>query len=426
MLLYASVISLIVVPVVTEMLVSPNCFQYLFTTISTSSYVVQGSSCYWISYTENRIFDRVAVACMSYAELEATYNSGSQVSHTGNYNMAILSASSAGEASTVSFTAGFAYNFQCTFSLLEAFVYIFVYKYVCRMMVLPCLWVTLKQLQTYCYNRYGPSSYWFRYINDCSPLMMRLIDGDAVQLTMKHHRDEVIAFNTTLLHRWHREKTCDGVAKRLKMRVVSDLAIVFAFGLLFPLLGMLALIGVVVDLLMTNWMITRLCMYAERIRGAPAEAKATDQPHDYSRDNTDNHLQPTTRNTDGLPTMSNEEYGAMVLCLVDEMTQACTQQLQEIQHLQPKMLYFAALVWSLGLYDVVGRRVGSVNALWILVVTLTMPGWTSILIQSLFRYTRSSIERRNKPPVDVEIEMMTEVRYICMIDGFGWLWNMIC
>eukprot|EP01033_Poteriospumella_lacustris_P001263 gene1263-biopygen540 len=361
MLLYANVISLIVVPAVTEMLMSPNCFQYMFTAISTDSYVVQGSTCYWISYSENKVADKVAVACMPYSELEATYNSGSEATGTGNYNMMILSTSSNDEATTVAFTSGFAYNFQCTLSLLESFVFVFVYKYVCRLVLLPVLWATLKQMQTYCYNQYGPSSYWFRFVNDCSPFLMRLIDGEAVNLETKHCREEVIAYNTTLLHRWHREKQCERAAKRLKMRVISDLAIILSFGLMFPLLGIVALIEMVVDLLMTHRMLDRVRKYAERIRSAPvATEKVVDKFDDKARQSEEYDGQTTKRSTvdDRSPTMSNDEYADLVLRLVEDMDAACTNHLQDIQQLQPMLLYFAALVWSLGLYDINPMRTG--------------------------------------------------------------------
>eukprot|EP01033_Poteriospumella_lacustris_P023328 gene23328-biopygen7636 len=439
MLLYASVISLIVVPVLTEMLVSPNCFQYMFKSISTSSYDVQGSTCYWITYTHNLTPDTTAVACMSYADLEATYNSGSENTGEGNYNMMVLTTSTNSEASAVSFTAGFAYNFQCTLSLLESFVYVFVYKYVWRLVMLQGLWIALKKTQTHLYNRNGPSSYWFRHVNEWSPFLMRLIDDEDVDLRTKSRRDEVITYNVTLLHRWHREKHCDRAAKRLKMRVISDLAIALSFGLLFPLLGMLALIGVVVDLMLTHRMLDRLRRYAERMRGAPVATMSVDKiadkvtdkvtdkvggkvvdeeadkvvddvvgKPDLSEDDDERMTQRTTIGDRMSPTMSNEEYADLVLRLVDEMGAACTRHFQYIPQLLPMLLYFAALMWALGLYDIVGRQTGSLVALWIFFVTLTMPLWTSYLGLHYFRYSAPLMQRKDSPSVDVDIEMMTE------------------
>lgn len=254
---------------------------------------------------------------------------------------------------------------------------------------------------------------------------MRLIDGEGVDLTTKNRREEVIAYNTTLLYRWHREKQCERTAKRLKMRVISDLAIALSFGLLFPLLGMLALVGVVVDLLMTHSMLDRLRKYAERMRHASVEMKTVDQSadkvagdkSDQGEGEDDGPTTPRTTVDDGSPTMSNDEYADLVLRLVDDMSAACTQYLQDIQQLQPMLLYFAALVWSLGLFDIVGREAGSVVALWILFVTLTMPGWTSYLAPHFFRYSKPLIPRTATPSVDVDIEMMTEVRgrWLCQV-----------
>jgi hypothetical protein len=378
---------------------------------------------------------------MSHADLEATYNSGSIATGTGNYNMMVLTTSTNGEAS---FTAGFAYNFQCTLSLLESFVYVFVYKYVWRLVMLQGLWIALKKSQTYLYYRNGPSSYWFRHVNEWSPFLMRLIDDEDVDLRTKSRRDEVITYNVTLLHRWLREKYCDRAAKRLKMRVISDLAIALSFGLLFPLLGMLALIGVVVDLMLTHRMLDRLRRYAERMRGAPVASmsvdkiadKVTDKVTDkvrgkvadeetdkvvdevadtpyQSEDDDERRTQRTTIGDRMSPTMSNEEYADLVVRLVDEMGAACTRHLQDIQQLQPMLLYFAALMWALGLYDIVGRQTGSLVALWIFFVTLTMPLWTSYLGLHCFRYSAPLMQRKDSPSVDVDIEMMTEVRLRC-------------
>ena len=228
------------------------------------------------------------------------------------------------------------------------------------------------------------------------------------------------------------------------MRVISDLAIALSFGLLFPLLGMLALIGVVVDLMLTHRMLDRLRRYAERMRGAPVASMSVDKiadkvsdkvadkgvdevtdkvvdvvadKADQSEDDDERMTQRTTIGDRMSPTMSNEEYADLVLRLVEEMAAACTRHLQDIQQLQPMLLYFAALMWALGLYDIVGRQTGSLVALWIFFVTLTMPLWTSYLGLHCFRYSAPLMQRKDSPSVDVDIEMMTEVRLL--LDGCG-------
>lgn len=42
----------------------------------------------------------------------------------------------------------------------------------------------------------------------------------------------------------------------------------------------------------------------------------------------------------------------------------------------------AAVLWSLALFDVVGRRVGALRAATVLVVTWTMPWWVTLVIDS--------------------------------------------
>eukprot|EP01033_Poteriospumella_lacustris_P015282 gene15282-10928_t len=49
-LLYAGLCNLILSPLITEALVSPNCFQYVFATIPTNTYSISGGTCYLITY----------------------------------------------------------------------------------------------------------------------------------------------------------------------------------------------------------------------------------------------------------------------------------------------------------------------------------------------------------------------------------------
>lgn len=55
------------------------------------------------------------------------------------------------------------------------------------------------------------------------------------------------------------------------------------------------------------------------------------------------------------------------------------QALRDVRRDVPTALGFAVLLWALALYDVVGREVGAVAAVWALVVTGTMPTWAAQL-----------------------------------------------
>jgi hypothetical protein len=120
-LVLVSLCNVIVSPLATEMLVSPNCLQYVFTAIPVDTYAVSGGTCYWIEYTATDLATDTtqqvsAIPCTTYAALQATYNSGSELTG-GNYELAILVTTSDGEASSIDFQAGFTYNFACAFSL---------------------------------------------------------------------------------------------------------------------------------------------------------------------------------------------------------------------------------------------------------------------------------------------------------------------
>eukprot|EP01033_Poteriospumella_lacustris_P014037 gene14037-biopygen6366 len=250
-LVYTGVFNLIVSPLVTEMLISPNCFKYVFSRIPTSSYSVEGGICYWITYT---YVDPVnmqaptlsALPCMSYEELEATYNSGS--AQGGNYQMNVISAISNGEASTINFQAGFVYNYQCMFSLLEAFAFVFVYRYVFSLLVLPTVRWAMKRAQTASFVRGGTSSRWFQWWSSSLPTLQQMMDDEEVCMGHPTLREEWMVSNLVVLRRLARNEASEFVAKMTAMRVIFDVAVALSFGVLFPLVGMMAVASAVKEL----------------------------------------------------------------------------------------------------------------------------------------------------------------------------------
>eukprot|EP01033_Poteriospumella_lacustris_P023429 gene23429-biopygen9694 len=174
--------------------------------------------------------------------------------------MVIISSTTNGEASTVDYQAGFAYNYQCSFSLLQAFVYVFVYKYVLSMAVLPCVWWLLKRWQTRSYFRYGLSSAWYRWTTLCLPPLMQLLDDVEVDGDNDEEAEDGQATesNRARLVHWAKVDQAKKYEMWLSLRLTGDLAVALSFGVLFPMLGLLALLGIGSDVLQTLWMVHRL------------------------------------------------------------------------------------------------------------------------------------------------------------------------
>lgn len=357
--------NLIVSPIVTESLVSPNCFQYAFSRIPSDTYAVAGGTCYWIFYYSSAIVGSTiplfAFPCMSFDELQATYNSGSVLTG-GNFNMVIISTFSNGEASTVNFQAGFAYNFQCSFSLLEAFVHVFVYRYAIGIFVVPVLWLMLKQIQMWAFRHLGGSHGVFRAVSGLLPPLYRLLDVDPSDSDVTVADMQAVAVNNLKLIRHYFQTENDTqappvyvYAETLYLRLVMDVAVGLSFGLLFPLLGLLALVSAIADLWTTKWMLA----IWQRQRKWLTEAN---------------------RNGIAMGTESSE----YLSCLVRS-----TQQLEmAYRDIAPRVmgelgsvLGYSALLWGFALYDILGREAGAVQGLWVFVVVVMMPHWTEAMLR---------------------------------------------
>eukprot|EP01039_Chlorochromonas_danica_P011752 gene11752-13205_t len=410
-LIYVGVFNLIVLPMVTEVLISPNCFQYIFTSIPQTSYSVEGGTCYWITYSsssQSAYLRFSAVPCMSYTALVATYDSGSPTN--GNYDMTILSTTSNGEGSTVDFQAGFSYNFQCTFSLLQAFAYVFVDKYFYGVVLLPLRWWSLKRLQRWTFERYGTSSRLLGWISLVLPPMMKLLDGleerssadggvggaggaatatalagakgasvftSAASLvsasvsmdTPPAVYTEKIVYNTTLIRMFLRQEQALVCSKMLSVRLMGDVAVALSFGLLFPPLGILAIGGIVVDLWSTKWMMDRLRAHQKNTWYVEAPEVLGSTTTTITSTVTDNARLTT----------QEYAYQELITTFVQSLERALQEELAKILGEIPRVLYFAAVLWSFALFDIVGREVGSISALWALFLALTMPWWATQL-----------------------------------------------
>jgi hypothetical protein len=313
--------------------------------------------------------------------LEQTYNN-----NVTTFNMLIVGTTSNGEASTVDFQAGFAYNYQCSFSLLQAFVYVFVYKYVLSMAVLPLVWWLLKRLQTWSYVRYGLSSAWYRWTTLCLPPMMKLLDS--VEVDGDEEGGQATESNRARLVDWAKVNQAKKYEMWLSLRLTGDLAVALSFGVLFPMLGLLALVGIGSDVLQTLWMVHRLRAHVDRVgrraMSMAAGSGRTERPAEddgASRERMDS-LQWTEYHRGA------KEQLVALETIVPSSVRSMAKDLLTV-------LGFAAVTWALTLYDIVGREEGSVTSLWILVVTLTMPWWMMVLWQA----ARSLWTSSRKPAV---------------------------
>jgi ABC-type glycerol-3-phosphate transport system permease component len=319
---------------------------------------------------------------MSYSELQQTYNN-----NVTTFDMIIISTTTNGEASTVDYQAGFAYNYQCSFSLLQAFVYVFIYKYVLSMAVLPLVWWLLKRLQTWSYVRYGLSSVWYRWTTLCLPPLMKLLDS--VEVDGNEEDGQATESNRVRLVEWVKVDQVKKSELWLSLRLTGDLAVALSFGVLFPMLGLLALMGIGSDVLQTLWMVQRLRAHVDRVgRRAMSMAAGSSSTNRPALDD--------GASGERMDQWQWTEYHRVAQEQQDALEKVVPSSMQSMAKDLLTVLGFAAVTWALTLYDIVGREEGSVTSLWILVVALTMPWWMMVLWQAArFLWTP-----RDQPVID--------------------------
>jgi hypothetical protein len=309
----------------------------------------------------------------------------------------------------------------------QAFVHVFVFRYILSILVVPSLWWALKQLQRYSFRRFGGSHRLFVLVTLMLPPLYRLVDVDDSALTATdasveakpvggadeesatkeqtvpssthlHDIDTLILVNRPVLRRLNGEHAAMVSAESLLARLMGDAAVALSFGILFPPLGLLALIGAASDLFTTKKMLDQLrlsCrLVGQRIHQSQGDRGIEDIYRDYVR---------TLLSIVG----HYEQVYALVLPRIVEKTRL--------------ILQMAVFLWAFTLYDVVGRASGAVEAIWVLVLVALLPSWVAAL-QWVVQQTGSRMLLRgcsgratevltSAERVDVgEVEMQTQMQ----------------
>jgi hypothetical protein len=113
-----NILNFVLTPLVTELLVSPNCFKYAINPPQSTAFPSPPSACYFFyeEFNPNPSF----VCSTNSATIELSSNATDAIT--------IVAVVSTNINSLISFTPGFAYNFRCSLSLLQAFASVFIYR----------------------------------------------------------------------------------------------------------------------------------------------------------------------------------------------------------------------------------------------------------------------------------------------------------
>lgn len=203
----------IIAPYIAETFVSSNCFKYAvidpppvissYTTVSCAMDGFNGTT--------------QALLCAPKLDQQSSFFT------TGDPRVEIQN--------TESFQPPFTYSYQCSSSLLTAFAYVFVYRYLISGLLLPTTFMVLKHLQLHFIVKglNTEHNYWYGMISFALPTLLRLTFPSSEDEHATFHEMDIDHVMMATRH-FNRTRMSAGFLVKL----ASDLAVLLTFGVLFP------------------------------------------------------------------------------------------------------------------------------------------------------------------------------------------------
>jgi hypothetical protein len=332
----------IIAPLMTEIFVSPNCLKYMFAPLSAALF-------------PSPTFCEIATVVAS----EGITSDLNLVGYT-----------TCTPLPSIGYIPAFSYNFQCSSSMLQNFAYVFIYRCVYTVFLVPVLWMWLKRWQQWSFERYGISSPMFKALTRCVPKLLRPLSHSTVNAahleattsdTANRMEEERRYFNLSIFASLINKEAERG-AITLRIRLLTDLSILLSFGVLFPPLGLLMVMAMGVDVLVTVYMMRRLNLL--------------DDDQLIANCNLDGNFSGTDGNealrSKQYQTKAMEEYQQVRKEMIDSVTKIFARVKTQFAESVPMVLSMVVLLWGFAMFDVLGRDVGVIHAVWIMVVTCVL------------------------------------------------------
>jgi hypothetical protein len=185
--------------------------------------------------------------------------------------------------------------------------------------------------------------------------------------------------------------------------LLADVSILLSFGVLFPPLGLLMGLVMGVDVLGTVLIIRRLrhlgtvekkenemsTFSLSKSIVSTIEAPAEDVS--ITNDKTDNAVSQE---------VYYQAWQEMIFALDTSFAEVHWKFAENV----PFVLHTVVLLWGFALYDVLGREVGAVDAIWVLIVTVTSPTWLYWIVSLLMSRLNSLWSSMKKGDTKTDIE----------------------
>jgi hypothetical protein len=206
--IFINVFNNIMAPLMIEIFVSPNCLEYMFTSLGATSF-------------PSPLFCEFAVAMSDYSS-----------------ELNVISYTNCTSLPPIGYTQAFSYNFQCSSSMLQNFAYVFIYPCVYNVILVPVLWMWLKRWQQWSFVRYGTSSPLFKVVTMCIPMLLRLLSHstskvthlEAISIDSVNRMEEERRYFNLSIFVFLINKDAERGAVKLRIRLLTDLSILLSFG----------------------------------------------------------------------------------------------------------------------------------------------------------------------------------------------------
>jgi hypothetical protein len=379
-----SVFNNILAPLVTETFVNPNCLKYIFVPMTTVLFPAPP-----ICEPELQLaIENISESMFSIPQVVIICSSQYQISYT----------------------PGFSYNFECSSSMLQDFAYAFIYRCMLNLFLVPIVWFLLKRWQQRSFVRLGTSSWLFRLLTACLPPLLRPLSRPSGYFTDKTYSknsiDQIMkewkCFNVSIFRQIGKSAAIR-CASKLRIRLLADVSILLSFGVLFPPLRLLMALVIGVDVLGTVLIIRRL-------RYLGTVEKKENEMSTFSLSNTITSTIEAPIEVTGIAKVNTDNAVSLETYyqLWQEMIFALDTCFAEVHwkfaENVPFVLHTVVLLWGFALYDVLGREVGAVDAIWVLIVTVTSPIWLYWIVSLLMSRLNSLWSSMKKGDTKADIE----------------------
>jgi hypothetical protein len=375
MLLGLSILNNVIVPYIAEMFVSPDCFHYAITP-------APAITSYFIDFDCSTISRCDGVTCQLHVFCP--------------YSIEIL----ASKPIEFSISPPFQYSYQCSSSLLTAFSYIFVYRYLITGLIDPIFILILKLIQHACIKHSSTTStsistevesktdvesttggktssnssfnqLLFQAATMVCPMLWNMVEEDDIvhdetdTLTSNSIQKDMIETAFQAEERICSKRMVPHIRQTILVPMITDWTMMLCFGAMFPPLAIIIAISAWKDRVVRRIGYNRLlrCIYL-----ASAE-EAKEELHEETG-MSENSIKKM---------MKKKERLVEIMKNVNAALEGMEEKLQMGMRWS---IAISSIFWSYSLFDTLGDAVGAGNAYWIILV-IVLVSWMGTMLLSV-------------------------------------------